>query len=318
MFYSHIILLFVVGKKRKKLKKYGDIVKVKRSNKKLDKIPNLKCKLLSNIISPKATSSTPNNLCFVPSKNNWIETYVSPIMQQSSCISGSTPKSRLKIASPKDMFAIEDRDQRAKESICDISALVAGLNNLGLSPKANNYFSNIDHRRRKMKSMPRKHSNIYIPDTQESSRLSAQVETNNLSAFENGSIRKCSTSKLQEEKKENCDSVDLKNQSPQCTENVDNNAGVEEFKNQVRPIVLNNSIDESQSEVCQTPVSCRVSERISCRISQQKTAALKKDSSYNFDTIFKEPQLTLLPGKKWRKSFIKQKQSGKLYIMLSI
>lgn len=316
MFYSHIFLLFVVGKKRKKLTKYGDIVKVKRSNKKLNKIPNLKCKLLSNIISPKATSSTPNNLCVEPSKTNWIETYVSPIMQQSSCISGSTPKSRLQIASPKDMFAIEERDQRAKESIYDISALVAGLNNLGLSPKANNYFSNIDHRRRKMKSMPRKHSNTYIPDTQVSSRLSVQVEENNLGAFENGSIRRCTASKLQEENKE--DSVDLKNQSPQCTENVDNNAGVEEFKDQVRHTVLSNIIDESQSEVCQIPVSCRVSERISCRISQQKTAALKKDSSYNFDSIFKEPQLTLLPGKKWRKSFIKQKQSGKLYIMLSI
>lgn len=289
----------------------------------MKKVLKLKCNL-PYIISPTATSSTPNNLCVVPSKN-WIETCVSPIMQQSSCVSSVTPKSSLKIASPKDMFAIGESDLKANQSVCDISALVARLNNLGLSPKINNYYSNIGHRRNKMKSMPGKRSTIYIPHTQVSSSPSVQVEENNLGVFANNSFRnftkmepsiskiedenldRCSTSKILEENNENYESVDLKTEGLQCTENVDNNADVGEFNDQ--DIVLDVSANESQSEVCQMPISHRVSKRISCRISPQQIYTPKKDSSYNFDS-FKEPQITLLPGKKWRKSFIKQKQTG--------
>lgn len=220
-------------------------------------------------------------------------------MQQSSCASGVTPKSSLKIASPKDMFAIEESDLKANQSICDISALVARLNNLGLSPKINNYTSNIGHRRNKKKSMPGKRSTIYIPHTQVSSSSSVQVEEN---------LDSCSTSKILEENNENYKSVNFKTEGLQCTENVDNNADVGEFNDQ--GIVLDVSANESQSEVCQTPISHRVFKRISCRISPQQIHTPKKDSSYNFDS-FKEPQITLLPGKKWRKSFIRQKQSGK-------
>lgn len=290
----------------------------------MKKVLKLKCNL-PYITSPTATSSTPNNLCVVPSKTKWIETCVSPIMQQSSCVSSVTPKSSLKIASPKDMFAIGESDLKANQSVCDISALVARLNNLGLSPKINNYYSNIGHRRNKMKSMPGKRSTIYIPHTQVSSSPSVQVEENNLGVFANNSFRnftkmepsiskiedenldRCSTSKILEENNENYESVNLKTEGLQCTENVDNNADVGEFNDQ--DIVLDVSANESQSEVCQMPISHRVSKRISCRISPQQIYTPKKDSSYNFDS-FKEPQITLLPGKKWRKSFIKQKQTG--------
>lgn len=339
MFYFNNILLFLLGKKKKKLTKYDGIVKGKKPNKKLKKVLKLKCNL-PYIISPTATSSTPNNLCAVPSKNKWIETCVSPIMQQSSCASSVTPKSSLKIASPKDMFAIGESDIKANQSICDISALVARLNNLGLSPKINNYNSNIGHRRNKMKSMPGKRSTIYIPhtqvsssssveveeNTQVSSSSSVEVEENNLGVFANNSFRNfskkkpsiskiedenldsCSTSKILEENNENYKSVNFKTEGLQCTENVDNNADVGEFNDQ--GLVLDVSANGSQSEVCQIPISLRVSKRISCRISPQQIYTPKKDSSYNFDS-FKEPQITLLPGKKWRKSFIKQKQSGK-------
>lgn len=247
-------------------------------------------------------------------------------MQQSSCASGVTPKSSLKIASPKDMFAIGESDPKANQSICDISALVARLNNLGLSPKRNNYNSNIGHRRNKMKSMLGKRSTIYIPHTQVSSSSSVQVEENNLDVSANNSFRnftktkpstskiedenldRCSTSKILEENNENYKSVNLKTEGLQCTENVDNNADVGESNDQV--VVLDVSPNESQSEVCQMPISHRVSKRISLRISPQQIYTPKKDSSYNFDS-FKEPKITLLPGKRWRKSFIKQKQSGK-------
>lgn len=247
-------------------------------------------------------------------------------MQQSSCASDVTPKSSLKIASPKDMFAIGESDIKANQSISDISALVARLNNLGLSPKINNYYSNIGHRRNKMKSMPGKRSTLYIPHTEVSSSSSVQVEENNLGVFANNSFRNltkmkpsiskiedenldsCSTSKILEENNENYKSVNFKTEGLQCTENVDNNADVGEFNDQ--GIVLDASANESQSDVCQMPISHRVSKRISCRISPQQIHTPKKDSFYNFDS-FKEPQITLLPGKKWRKSFIKQKQSGK-------
>lgn len=325
------LFCLLVGKNKKKVTKCRGIVKQKRLNKKGKKVLNLKVKL-PYVISPKATSSTPNNLCMVPSKDRWIDSCVSPIRPQSSCISGITPKSSLQMASPKDMFAIEGSNRKADESTCDMSALVAGLNNLGLSPKASKYLSNIGHRRSKIKSFPGKRSNICVPHTQVSSNYSpVQFEENESGVFANVSNRnftnkkhsifkieeenldKCSISKMLEENKENCDSVNLESQAPQHAENVESNVGVKEFRDE--GTVLDHSINESQSKFCQTPVSCRISERISCRISQQKTATPKKDSSYNFSSIFKEPQITLLPGKKWRKSFIKQKQSGKLLIL---